>query len=345
MLPASSPSGSLRVSVAFAFAGAGCSAFVGGLVLTALCGPVFAATLTLCMGPSRGRWRMRGDALVVAGCNATVCKLAAAAFAEARLSRRQLLEAHGRLRLRCRTLRLCLLPERPVLRRDQDRCDVLFRIGGAVVMLSRAKEATDALLVEHRRPAPPPHGDAAMDALRHTRRRRDILIRLGGAVVVQARAQETMDSLREEHRRMGTQRSARARSPRRLPPRPRPRSPPRSAGAVSSAVVIDELNYDGPAPPRPRPPCQVRHARASRTRSPRRSPPRVQPPSSPGSAAGPSGAPGAASSALVVDKLASARPALPQPRSLRRRARRAHRDRRGGPIAATVTARPEQRGL
>ena len=51
--------------------------------------------------------------------------------------------------------------------RERGRSDLLFRIRGAAVMLFPATEATDALLAEHRLPAPPPSlGDEALAALR-----------------------------------------------------------------------------------------------------------------------------------------------------------------------------------
>ena len=167
-------------------------------------------------------------------------------------------------------------------------------------MLSQAKETKHALLEEHRRPAPSPHGDAALVALQRAQNRRDVLIRLGGAAVMCSQAKETVTALLEEHRRMMTPRTSRARSPRHSPPRSQPRSPPCSdagpsgtPGAASSALVVDEVGFGVPALPRPRPGRRARRARNFRTKSPRRSPPRAPPRSPPRSAAGPSATPGA----------------------------------------------------
>ena len=55
VLPDCSVSGSLRCSAALASVAARCSAFLNGLVLTALCWPVSAATLAFCLKPSFSR--------------------------------------------------------------------------------------------------------------------------------------------------------------------------------------------------------------------------------------------------------------------------------------------------
>ena len=232
---------------------------------------------------------------------------------------------------------------------ERDQREAYFRLGEAAAMLFQAKEATDAILVEYRLPAPPPaHGDAALAALQRSQHRRDVLIRLGGAVVVRALAQETMDSLLEVQLKMWTPRRARTRSPRSTSLRRLPRSPLPSASAPPAAPDGDKRDCAGAVPPRARSARWARHgpARASRTRSPRLSSSRVRPQALRCAAKGIAGMTGAASSpAPATAEVVHTVPGFPQPlpHTRLRRAQRAHRGRRGVTAAAPLPA-PERQG-